>query len=442
MLGLLPLLAWAQLVATTDAFSSVSLRSSCLLSTQHHYEHSAVDRRNKIQVVGPLFATKGNGGSIATKGKNKTSSSKSSDNKSTAKRRNTYKRSKQHSNNTNKSPQRRYKRTSRPYANYNTEELKQLTEYHLSKSIPSETNNDNQETAFIGDMSSEQMQEFAKLISSWSKLTTNNRSERALAAEMSEQCLRELIEEKLAGNTRIIQFINADMYHSVIRAWLKNNSHVDLLHATSLLDLMELTHKGEEKISSNSLRCYATVLDGWCKSRYNGADVKAEELLHRMSERCAGDIDVRYYNNVMNRIAVSGNKDAGKQAERLLNVLIESHKKGMNTTPDRSSFNTVIKAYARTPTNTKDGKYAARDARRILSMMADPASSGLGDIAKKIEPDKVSCTSILTAWANSGERDAGEKAEQLLQRMEDLYSRGNRGIKPDTVTYNAAIKVW
>lgn len=439
MLALLSILAWSQFVVNTHAFPSVSSQSRRL--AQQHYERNS-DRRNRIQ-VGPLalLATKGSGASVAAKGENKSPSLKSSDNKSTAKRRNKHK-SKQR-NNTNKSPRRRNKRTTRPYANYSTEELKQLTEYHLSKSIPSEKTNDSEETALIGDMSSEQMQEFAKLISSWSKLTTNHRGTRTLAAEMSEQCLRELIEEKLAGNKRMNQFMTADMYHSVIRAWLKTNSHVDLLHATSLLDLMERTHKGEDKILSNSLRCYATVLDGWCKSRYNGAEVKAEELLHRMRQRHTDDIDVRYYNNVMNRIAVSGKADAGKEAERLLNILIDSYKNGKgNIMPDRSSFNTVIKAYARTPTNTKNGKHAAKDARRILSMMEDASSSGLGGIAKDIEPDKVSCTSILTAWANSGERDAGEKAEQLLQRMEAMYSMGNQGIKPDTVTYNAVIKVW
>lgn len=444
MLALLSILTWSQLVVNTHAFSSVSSRSrSRSLAHQTTNEHNS-DRRNRIQ-VGPLalLATKGSGGSVTAKGKNKSPSLKSSsDNKSTAKRHNKNNRSKQRSN-TNKSPRRRNKRTTGPYANYSTEELKQLTEYHLSKSIPSEKTNDHEETTLIGDMSSEQMQEFAKLISSWSKITTNHRGQRTLAAEMSEQCLRELIEEKLAGNKRITQFMTADMYHSVIRAWLKTNSHVDLLHATSLLDLMERTHKGEDKILSNSLRCYATVLDGWCKSRYNGAEVKAEELLHRMRQRHADDIDVRYYNNVMNRIAVSGKKDAGKEAERFLNILIDSYKNGKgNIMPDRSSFNTVIKAYARTPTNTKNGKHAAKDARRILSMMEDASSSGLGGIAKDIEPDKVSCTSILTAWANSGERDAGEKAEQLLQRMKDMYSMGNQGIKPDTVTYNAVIKVW
>ena len=61
---------------------------------------------------------------------------------------------------------------------------------------------------------------------------------------------------------------------------------------------------------------------------------------------------------------------------------------------------------------------------------------------ENMEPDKVSCTSILLAWAKSGEADAGEKAEQLLERMDEMYKRGNVEIKPDTVTYNTVIKVW
>ena len=428
------------MITISDAYSSFSPRSCSCSSRLKLYQHNTINRPNAF-VAGPLLATEGKRDSVTINRERNQSSLSKSNEKESISERGKKKRSKQHSN-THKHSRRRQKRNSRPYADYNTEELKQLTEYHLSKSIPSK-NDGSHETTLIGDMSSEQMQEFAKLISSWSKLNTNNRSERELAAEMSEQCLRELIEEKTAGNKRTIQMMTADMYHSVIRAWLKTNSHVDLLHATSLLDLMERIHKGEDKILSNSARCYASVLDGWCKSRYNGAEAKAEDLLQRMRKRCADDIDVRYYNNVMNRIAVSGKKNAGREAERLLNDLIDSYKKGnVDMMPDRRSFNTVIKAYARAPTNRKNGKNAARDAGRILSMMEDAASVGLGGIAKKIEPDKVSCTSILTAWANNGEKDAGEKAEQLLQRMEEMYSKGNWDIKPDTITYNAVIKVW
>lgn len=419
-LSLLLVACWAELlIVTVGAFATVQLiapkdAANGIFTSRYPPDPSVDEIPLQLRFKRcsrPLFATKNNPvvSTAAKGGSSKTSSP------------NRIKKSQ---------PRPRHKRTTnRPYASYTTEELKQLTEYHLSKSI----------TSNYSSASSQQLQEFAKLIASWSKLNTNNRGERKLAAEMSEQCLRELIEEKLAGNERTVNVMSADMYHSVIRAWLKTHSHVDLVHATSLLDLMERTHKGEDKISSQSIRCYATVMDGWCKSRYNGAEVKAEELLHRMRDRCAdGDVNVRYYNNVMNRIAMSGKKNAGKEAERLLNVLIDAYNKGeKGMIPNRSTFNTVIKAYAKSPT-----KDAAKDARRILSMMEDPSLCGLENAAKNIEPDKVSCTSLLTAWANSGDRDAGEKAEQLLQRMEDMYSKGNRSIKPDTVTYNAVIKVW
>lgn len=163
-------------------------------------------------------------------------------------------------------------------------------------------------------------------------------------------------------------------------------------------------------------------------------------MLHRMAS--LGIHNVKYYNNVMNRIATSGKPNAGSEAERLLNELIDMYKHG-NTTmaPDRNAFNTVIKAYA-----NSGGKNGPRNAKRILSIMENPAKHGLEDIASDIEPDRVSCTSIMMAWANSNddggcEMDAGDKAEQLLERMEEVFA--NKGdMKPDTAAYNAVIKVW
>jgi len=72
------------------------------------------------------------------------------------------------------------------------------------------------------------------------------------------------------------------------------------------------------------------------------------------------------------------------------------------------------------------------------------------NILHQILPDKISYTSILMAWANTnshsnnGEQsNAGEKAEELLKHMVAMYRGGkNGGIKPDTVTYNAVLKVW
>ena len=238
----------------------------------------------------------------------------------------------------------------------------------------------------------------------------------------------------------------------VITAWVKAGSHSDLIHTASLLDYME--NNGHNKIvlnrhnssdtasSKSSVKCYVAVLDGWCKSPYKDAANQAEEVLRRMVT--LGIHSVKHYNNVLNRLATSGKSNSGIEAERLLNELIDMFKSGSaHIAPDRSSFNTVIKAYANP--GIKNG---SRNAKRILSMMENPSKYGLEKIASEIEPDKVSCTSIMMAWANGNEHgtcdvDAGEKAEQLLRRMEKVYeSKGDLRMRPDTATYNAVIKVW
>jgi len=386
--------------------------------------------------------------------------------------------------------------SSRQQSTYNgptKDELKALTEYHLSQNINTNdcstlqqqskeeclSNEEEDMSCSIcsyGDMSTQQMDEFARLISSWYKLQSSNinemksRQDKLLAAEMSEQCLRELIEERIVGKNILANnnMITTDLYYSVIKSWLnvadngkfgKNKSYYykDLLHATSLLDLMERTHdmnskdesSRDDKFISSSIKCYATILDGWCKSKSPGSEAKAEEILQRMTSIGGGAVDVRYYNNVMNRIATSGKHNAGVEAERILNQLIDLYKKNSNkaSAPNRNSFNTVIKAYA----NSGD-KDSSMNVQRILNMMEHPESLGLPDfISKQIIPDKFSYTSILNDWAYNGSDDenVGERAEELIQQMYDIYNKSNsddsdrrKDVKPDTVTYNAVLKVW
>jgi hypothetical protein len=194
--------------------------------------------------------------------------------------------------------------------------------------------------------------------------------------------------------------------------------------------------------SQSSAKCYVAVLDGWCKSPFKDAELHAEGMLRRMTSLKI--YNSKHYNNVMNRLASGAKSNAGAEAERLLNEMIEMYKAGnLAVTPNRNSFNTVIKAYA-----NSGGKNGARNAKRILGMMENPSKFGLGEIASEIEPDRISCTSIMMAWANSNdaggcEVDAGEKAEQLLRRMEGKFaSKGDVNMRPDTATYNAVIKVW
>lgn len=220
------------------------------------------------------------------------------------------------------------------------------------------------------------------------------------------------------------------------------------MHATSLLDYMESNgHNSFQtkestgpdiETTESSTKCYVAVLDGWCKSPYKDAAEHAEAVLQRMVS--LGIHSVKHFNNVLNLLASSGKPSSGEDAECLLNEMIEMYKAGdFDMAPTKSSFNTVIKAYA-----YSGGKHGSRNAKRILSMMDNSSKFGLEDIASEIEPDRVSCTSIMMAWANGNEYgacdvDAGEKAEQLLNRMEN---KNDRTLTPDTASYNAVLKVW
>ena len=466
----------------------------------------------------------------------------------------------------------------RPYANLSIDELRQVTEYHLSQNI----NPDG--TLSLGRTSPRQLHVFTRLVAAWSELLwwkdameenhsnsnssssgsninddnksngaiLSSKQERIMAAEMAEQCLRELIEEEDARRlllymqqrqqttihdtaTEIVTMITTpNLYHLVIRAWLHvvvDDNAVDgryLRHATSLLDLMERrmmvpqsssssrtqltianeietatavakprTVSSKQRQQRDRIKCHELILNGWCKSKHNGAEIIAEEILHRLlslittttttTKVATADAKTtpmsmmnnnfgivrRHYNNVINRIAASRKIDAGVHAERLLFELINlssssslnGGKRGRGG-PDRNTYNAVMKAYAKahssssssSSTSTRSGNSgnnnsnnnnnndAIANIERILQMMDTQSKlHGNNNSDAQITPDKISYTILLTAYASSSnnDNDMGKKAEEILQHMTREYTvNGNMNLKPDTVTYNAVLNVW
>ena len=53
-----------------------------------------------------------------------------------------------------------------------------------------------------------------------------------------------------------------------------------------------------------------------------------------------------------------------------------------------------------------------------------------------MKPDTITFNAVLDGWARSGDRMAPHRAEQILDHMDELYRAGNKGVKPDTYTYN------
>jgi hypothetical protein len=59
-----------------------------------------------------------------------------------------------------------------------------------------------------------------------------------------------------------------------------------------------------------------------------------------------------------------------------------------------------------------------------------------------VKPDTISFSSVINAWAASGDPVAPQRAEALLKRMQKMHEAGNHDVKPNTITINSIISAW
>jgi len=139
---------------------------------------------------------------------------------------------------------------------------------------------------------------------------------------------------------------------------------------------------------------------------------------------------------------------AANKCENLLRTLekmYEQHKDD-RLKPSDYTFNAIIRSWsgcAGTLAREGRGRLAAQRAEEILFWM-ERLGSEEGSSLKK--PSAYTYTSVIDAWARSGEKDYGAlKAESLLLRYESLNDGvQNAGVmdKPSIVTYNRVLSAW
>jgi hypothetical protein len=59
-----------------------------------------------------------------------------------------------------------------------------------------------------------------------------------------------------------------------------------------------------------------------------------------------------------------------------------------------------------------------------------------------LKPDTISFNAAISAWANSNNPSAGQSAELLLQKMWKLYEECHVDAKPNNTSINSAIAAW
>ena len=160
--------------------------------------------------------------------------------------------------------------------------------------------------------------------------------------------------------------------------------------------LVQERDSGNEHARINT-HLYNVVLDSWSKSDEDGAANKAEAILMSMETMYAsGDKDVR---------------------------------------PNRASFNNVIKACVK----TGDKHNAVTKTESILAHMTKLSETNI-DYSP---PNRRGYNLLLYALASSDLDNAGERAEQILQRMiMEEAAEADSLARPDINSYNLVIKIW
>lgn len=99
-----------------------------------------------------------------------------------------------------------------------------------------------------------------------------------------------------------------------------------------------------------------------------------------------------------------------------------------------STDNSCLNAFAKAGGPANAGK-----AELFLEVMENLSNAEQDD---SIKPDSISFSTVINAYANSGWRDAGEKADVILQKMKRLDVTGDDTVSCNAISYTAAIKAW
>lgn len=100
----------------------------------------------------------------------------------------------------------------------------------------------------------------------------------------------------------------------------------------------------------------------------------------------------------------------------------------VDLTPRVNSFTATISAFA---------KVNPEKSMEVLQWMLNLYECGIGPA-----PNSSCFNALLAAWANSGRRDAGTRAEQILEWMQQLHDTKGLETSPDVVSWNSAIRAW
>lgn len=171
-----------------------------------------------------------------------------------------------------------------------------------------------------------------------------------------------------------------------------------------------------------------------------GAGRRAETILDRLheyeeEENPSVGPDARSFNLLIAYYARRKEPDAPYRAEYLLNRMVSRFKDGQSDLAlSKYSITQVIDSYA-----FAGHPDAGRNADRLLKLFRQLKQE---HGASRLILTTSVMNSVLQAWANCGDENAGNRAEDYLDEMEASFNKGFSEMQPDSRSYGLVLSAW
>uniref|UniRef100_A0A7S2EBP2 Pentacotripeptide-repeat region of PRORP domain-containing protein n=1 Tax=Ditylum brightwellii TaxID=49249 RepID=A0A7S2EBP2_9STRA len=222
-----------------------------------------------------------------------------------------------------------------------------------------------------------------------------------------------------------------DDVQPVMNAWAKTGSDMGAQTAEKILRRMELESGAGNEFAIVNNMLYTVVIDAWGRSGNPDTTKIVLSFLSEMEKKMDKNPAIKPNSVTYNAIINAFRNDASR-AEAMLQKMEDMYAAGEpDIRPNTITFNAVISAYARAGD--------ARAAEDLLGQMLARSASNPGDA---VRPDIISYNAVIDAWSKSGEQGAAERAESILDGMQELYEAGETHLEPDMFSYTSVVNAW
>lgn len=293
----------------------------------------------------------------------------------------------------------------------------------------------------VGEWNETCFEDVADIMQAWS----NWQSRRS--AIMVERLLRRVVEEQMAGNPYGDNVDMTAMYNSLIMGWANSGEPGGPERAEEILDYMQQIYEAGD--SDDPLFCgpeisaFNAVILAFARSGRWDAPQQAIRVLTKLYDwNRSGRTDVaptkETYAAVLRAFARKGTPDAPELVKRLLEHMESLALNYPSVKPDYNCHNTYLDALLN---SMNKGYLTGFDAAKLANKYLNRMLSSTDEI---VQPDSWSFIMVMNAWSRSGSYEMVDRAEKLIQQLEDYHVECGYSEKtePNSNAYNVLIACY